>query len=105
MGKDQLTRQDPAKQSPGIVTTRKYTINNDIKWLRYAPLYFLKCATQYNRFGFHIHNSIQKQLSEIDSIVGKLLVAVAIPIGWFFYLLDSLGERLRQRQKLSSGTK
>jgi glycosyltransferase involved in cell wall biosynthesis len=97
MGKDQLTRQDPTKQSPGIVTTRKYTINNDIKWLRYAPLYFLKCATQYNRFGFHIHNSIQKQLGEIDSIVGKLLVAVAIPIGWFFYLLD--------RQKLTTGTK
>ncbi len=95
-GKDQLTQHDPSRKSPGLVESFKYTLNNEIKWLRYAPLLFLRYATHYNRFGFHIHHSlaepllwrIRTQLAAIDSIAGKLLVLVAMPLGWVVYLKD-----------------
>ncbi len=97
IGNDQLIHQDPRKRSQGMVESRKYILNNEIKWLKYAPLQFLRQATHYNRFGFHINNSIAKQVDAIDSIVGKLLVTIAIPLGWLVYRQDL--------QRLNSGTK
>ncbi len=97
VGKDQLTQQDPSQRSPGMVASRIYLLNNDIDWFRYAPVWFLRHAVHYHRFGFHINNSIAKQIGAIDSIVGKLLVTIAIPFGWLVYLRD--------RQQLSSRTK
>jgi glycosyltransferase involved in cell wall biosynthesis len=96
IGKDQLTHQDPACKSLGMVESRKYILNDEIKWLRYAPIWFLRHAIHYNRFGFHLHNSLAEpllsrigtQVKAIDSIVGKLLVLVAMPIGWAVYLKD-----------------
>ena len=82
-------------------STGKYILNNQIKWLKYAPIWFLIQATHYNRFGFHIHNSIAKQVGAINSIEGKLLVLVAVPLGWVFYLRDSykIAKPLRSRAK------
>jgi glycosyltransferase involved in cell wall biosynthesis len=97
IGKDRLTQQDPTKRSPGMVESRKYILNNDIDWFRFAPFWFLRHAVHYNRFGFHIHNSIDKQIGAIDSIVGKLLVTISIPFGWLVYRRDC--------QKLTTGTK
>ena len=100
-GQDQLTKQDPTCKSPGMVESRKYILNNEIKWLKYAPIWFLTQATHYNRFGFHIHNSIAKQVGAINSIEGKLLVLVAVPLGWVVYLRDSykIAKPLRSRAK------
>jgi glycosyltransferase involved in cell wall biosynthesis len=108
-GKDQLTHQDPFSRSPGMLESRKYALNNEIKWLRYAPLWFLRDATHYNRFGFHIQNSLKEpllwrirtQVAAIDSIAGKLLVSIAMPLGWLVYLKD----RYKISKSLRSGAK
>ncbi len=102
-GNDQLTQQDPARRSPGMVESRKYILRNEIEWFKYAPFWFFRHATHYNRFGFHIHNSIGKQVNAIDSLVGKLLVIAALPSGWLIYLQDrrkiSRSHKLRTRNK------
>ncbi len=97
IGNDQLIHQDPRKRSQGMVESRKYLLNNEIEWAKYAPLEFLRQATHYNRFGFHINSSIGKQIEAIDSIVGKLLVTITIPLGWLVYRQDL--------QRLNSGPK
>jgi glycosyltransferase involved in cell wall biosynthesis len=96
IGKDRLTQQDPSKKSLGMIESRKYVLSNETSWFRYAPISFLRDATHYNRFGFHIQNSlaqspigkIGKQIGDIDCAFGKILVSVMMPLGWFLYLRD-----------------
>jgi glycosyltransferase involved in cell wall biosynthesis len=104
VGKDRLTQQDPSKKSLGMIESRKYVLSNETSWFRYAPLSFLRDATHYNRFGFHIQNSlaqppiwkIGKQIGDIDCGFGKILVAVMMPLGCLVYLRD--------RQRISKST-
>jgi hypothetical protein len=86
------------------IESRKYVLSNQTSWFRYAPILFLRDATHYNRFGFHIHHSlvqpfiwkIGKQIGDIDCAFGKILVVAMMPLGWLIYLRD--------RQRISKST-
>jgi hypothetical protein len=96
VGKVRLTQQDPSKRSLGMIESRRYVLSNQTSWFRYAPVLFLRDATHYNRFVFHIHNSlvqpfiwkIRKQIGDIDSAFGRILVVVMMPLGWLLFLRD-----------------
>ena len=65
-------------------------LNDDIDWLRFAPLKFLHASANYIRFSFHLRKNIFQQFRSLNSFIGKLLWLIALPLGFILYSKDWL---------------
>ncbi|BAZ12817.1 family 2 glycosyl transferase [Calothrix sp. NIES-4071] len=65
-------------------------LNEEVDWLRFDPLSFFRSAIHYSRFSFHRCISISEQFKQVQTVLGKVLWFVNLPIGYAVYLKDQL---------------
>jgi glycosyltransferase involved in cell wall biosynthesis len=79
---------NPARHAIGSQISNLTVLNEEIDWLRVAPLSFLRSAIHYSRFSFHTGTSISDQFKDIDTAGGKFLWLIMLPFGYLVYLMD-----------------
>jgi glycosyltransferase involved in cell wall biosynthesis len=78
-----------AKSANGNRIRHLAILNEEIDWLRYDPLAFLRSAVHYSRFSFHLSINKIDQLKCLHTrVVGKILWLIALPLGYVVYLKD-----------------
>lgn len=85
---------NPARNAIGNRITHLTTLNEEIDWLRFAPLSFLRSAIHYSRFSFHTGSSISDQFKNLDTAGGKILWLISLPLGCLIYLKDKTHKKV-----------
>lgn len=88
---DQLSKSG-IKHAKGIVLGHRSFLNDDIRWLPFAPGQFLRRALYYTRFSLHAGTSILDQCKMLDNVWARILWAVMLPLGLLVYLRDKTND-------------
>lgn len=89
-GSDQITQcSSPFRYAAGRSLWHQLTLNQNIRWFKYAPTQFVISAVQYARLSFHIGDGLSKQVSKLNNILAKVLWLLALPLGLSLYLKDT----------------
>ena len=81
--------QNPRKVAIGGPINHLDILNDYTEWFRFEPLSFLRSAVHYSRFYFHIGNKIRQQIANIKTSICKILLLIALPVGYLVYLKDN----------------
>lgn len=60
-------------------------LNDELDFLRFAPLQFYRSAALYARSCFHLRRSIRSQVADIRHVAGRALWILALPVGFGLY--------------------
>jgi len=74
-------------------------LNEQLDYLRAAPVAFFASAAHYARFSFHLGAPMADQLADLATTRGRLLWSLAVPTGWMLYRRD-----VRRDARLTSGS-
>lgn len=85
---DQVTRADPSRHASGHALWHRTILNEEIDWLRFAPLEFLRSAAHYSRFSLHAGVPPREQLRRLANARARLLWAALLPVGWAAWRRD-----------------
>jgi glycosyltransferase involved in cell wall biosynthesis len=80
--------RDPARGAYGGVEQHRMVLNEQMEWFREAPAEFLRSAAHYSRFSFHLGIPWREQLGRLAGPGGRLLWALALPVGLAAFALD-----------------
>lgn len=95
-------RVDAAKNAPGALYAKKFYLENNIGYLRFAPGEFIMEAARLTRFWLHCSRAVRQAIGYWpESGMGKALVVVGIPLGVGMFLVD---QWRRHRHGLASAT-
>jgi len=90
-GTDQITKEVIVVKNPvGFQLMYKSTLEQDIEYFKYKPLFFLRAASNYIRYSLHINKNLITQFIELESIPGRLLWFIALPIGFAIWVKDQM---------------
>ncbi len=81
---------NPKSSAIGNRIMHQTILNEEIDWLRFDPLSFFRSAVHYSRFSFHRRIPIFEQLKQVNTLLGKVLWFVNLPLGHALYLKDRL---------------
>jgi len=87
---DQVSRADPARHAVGYALWHRAILDEEIDFLRYAPLDFLRSAAHYSRFSLHAGIPLREQGRRLAGARGRLLWAAMLPVGVAAWLRDRL---------------
>jgi glycosyltransferase involved in cell wall biosynthesis len=80
---------DPGKSAPGAAYAKRFYLENNIAYLRYAPREFILEAARLTRFWLHCPKEIQKHIGYWPkSGIGKALTVMGSPLGLGMFLVD-----------------
>ncbi len=65
--------------------SHRVTLNEDIRWLPYAPLEFLRSAVHFARFSFHDRRSLDEQWHQLSNPAARALWVVGLPLAFAVY--------------------
>jgi len=88
---DQATSNSGARIQDGALgglLDSEALLNNDMRWLRYDPVGFLRRCVFYSRCAFHVGRPIGTQVGSLKSTSARVLWAVTAPVGWLIYRVD-----------------
>jgi len=80
----------PIRSPVGLHMMHRAVLTEQLDYLRFAPLAFLRSAAHYVRFSLHLGVGVGAQSRDIRSARGRLLWGLALPIGGVAYLWDLL---------------
>jgi glycosyltransferase involved in cell wall biosynthesis len=63
-------------------------LNENLDYLKHAPLELYRSGVHYARFSLHAGVGARRQLADVRTPGGKLVCALALPVGWLVYLRD-----------------
>lgn len=92
-GGDQLTHKPFKEVAAGIRESHRLTLQEDLKYWKYARAMFAVSAVHYTRAGLHENISVPRQLSALTDRRAQLLCAALLPAGALVYLRDRLRAR------------
>ena len=82
-------RVDAAKSAPGTLYAKKFYLENNIAYLRYAHREFVMEDVRLTRFWLHCPRHLRRHIGYWpESVMGKTLVVVGIPLGIGMFLVD-----------------
>jgi glycosyltransferase involved in cell wall biosynthesis len=87
--KGQLLARSATKDPYGHAVWHKTTLNNDLKWFRYAPLEFARSAVHFARFSFNGGSSIPVQYLQLENWPARALWMIMLPVGMFIHWRDT----------------
>lgn len=90
---DQLTKKTSLQLASGLLILLQYELNNNLDWMRYAPLYFLKSAINYVRYAMHVHEPHRARFGNVTNSFSKVLLVALFPLGLALYVKDILNYR------------
>lgn len=84
-----LTRNDGATVAPAIGRLEHMTnLNENLDYLKRVPVELYRSGVHYTRFSFHAGVGVRRQLVDVRMPGGKVVCALALPLGWIVYLRD-----------------
>ena len=89
---DQLTRKNASQ----ISNMRKFyfqALNEDVDFLKKAPLQFFKISTQAVRLSLHQSEFLRIQYSQLEYSLLKLLWLISLPLGLALFLADKVQDK------------
>ncbi|MBD2248421.1 glycosyltransferase family A protein [Nostoc sp. FACHB-888] len=93
-GPSQLTKTSSASKNPtGLNLVCKNMLDVEIRYFIFSPFAFLKAAINYSRSSFHLQKNLGQQLINLQSWEAKFLWLICFPVGYVFWLRDSLNKR------------
>lgn len=92
---NQITRQSPARNAPGMALLHRHRLNEDLDWLGSDPATFLRSAVHYARFSFLSGSGPLQQWAGLNGALARSLWLAAVGPGW----LTSLRDRLRAARR------
>lgn len=96
---DSLSLSSPQSRAEGAMLLYSDMLNNDLKWFRFAPLFFLRGAAQFTRFSLHCHALVRGQVQALRSWQPRVMWAAVLPLGLCLYARDLYREwRSRRTQ-------
>lgn len=85
---------DAAPNAPGGLYQKKFTLENNIEYVRFSPKDFLMEAARLTRFWLHTPEELRRRIGFWpNSALGRLIVIFGSPLGVVMWLMD------RRRQK------
>lgn len=78
----------PSRNAVGGRLQHLTVLNEQLDYLRNAPVEFFASAAHYARFSFHLGAPIGRQFKAIETAGGRLLWSLAAPTGWMLYRRD-----------------
>jgi hypothetical protein len=94
-GEDQVTnKQKPLRSlsrgSRAHALLHQEVLNKELDYFTMAPVHFLKSAIHFSRFSFHANRNILTQFNSLNTLGGKILWLITLPIGGLVYCKDYL---------------
>ena len=80
--------QAAGKNAVGGQMQHAGVLNEEIDYLRYAPLEFLRSAVHFVRFSFHVGTGIAGQWRRLCNVRARLLWGLMLPVGWLVFQRD-----------------
>ncbi|MFN9095693.1 MAG: glycosyltransferase family A protein [Alphaproteobacteria bacterium] len=87
---NQVTQaRNPARDTVGSLYWKSIVLNNELKWFKHNPVYFLTEAARWTRFRLHldVSQAPQERFWPV-SAGGRLLVVLMAPMGLAWWLYD-----------------
>lgn len=88
-GPSMTSDQNPRNRAFGNHLYNLTVLNQETDWFYVAPLSFLRSAVNYSRFSFHLGKKISDQFTELNTVMGKTLWLIALPLAYFVYFNDN----------------
>ena len=85
---DTMTRYQPRIHAFGRRIFHQESLNEDLRWLRYAPHEVMRSAIQYSRYSFHLKCGVRAQVAGLKGWLPRLLWAVGLLFGYVMYRRD-----------------
>jgi len=84
-----LTRSGGLVVNPLVGRLEHMTnLNENLDYLVAAPIELCRSGVHYTRFSFHAGVGVWRQFSDVRTLGGKLVSAMALPIGWAVFIRD-----------------
>ncbi len=100
---DRLSMEpNPAKHANAMSHWHQSLLNENIDWLPYWPMHFLRSAVHFSRFSFHSRKSVRSQLVALNHWKQRLLWLIGLPVGLAAYLRDR--QRFKGRRQGASSS-
>ena len=85
-----LTRSGGLVVSPSVGRLEHMTnLNENIDYLSRAPFELCRSGVHYTRFSLHAGIGVARQFSDVRTLRGKLVCALALPVGWAVFVRDT----------------
>ncbi len=88
---------DKWTNAPGRMLEAEDLLNNDLRWLRFAPVTFFRSAAAYVCSGWHAGRSPFRQVAELRGAGARLLWLAALPVWTAFFLIQRVAPPLGRR--------
>jgi glycosyltransferase involved in cell wall biosynthesis len=82
---------NPKRNALGRRLAHLAALNEESDWFGVSPWLFLRSAINYSRNCFHLKISILEQFQAIETNLGRILWAIALPAGYLVYRLGMMG--------------
>lgn len=76
------------RNAEGLALQKRLILNEQIDYVRLAPLDFARCAVHYARFSLHRKEPIAQQWRELTNWRARGLYMLALPAGYALYARD-----------------
>ena len=83
--------------APGRFLDAQDLLNNDLRWLPFAPITFFRNAVAYVCSGWQTGRPPARQVAELHGVRARLLWLAALPVGTVFYLIQRYAPHLGMR--------
>lgn len=77
-----------------LALLQRSVLNDDLRWLRFAPAQFLRTALNYSRFSFDSGTGLVEQCRQLDA-APRLLWLASLPLGYAASIRDRARNPLR----------
>jgi glycosyltransferase involved in cell wall biosynthesis len=78
------------KNTIGNQIRHRSVLSEEIDYFPFDPLSFFRSAVHYSRFSFHQSTPVLEQFKQLNTVLGKLLWFINLPIGYAAHLKDRL---------------
>ncbi|MBC8505251.1 MAG: glycosyltransferase family 2 protein [Chloroflexi bacterium] len=93
-----LMRANPLSLAGSHSFWHQFTLNAEISWFRFDPLYFLSSAAHYTRFSLHGGKRLLTQFGGLNNWLARLLYLIMYPVGAAACYRDKIMDRQREQQ-------
>lgn len=91
-----LMKMNPMKLASSHSLWHQFTLNREIAWFWFEPMYFASSAAHFIRFSLHNNKRLIEQYLELDNSLARMLWFLALPVGIAVFFRDRKLNRLSE---------
>ena len=79
--------------APGNALAAQHALEEQLRWLRYDPKYFLRAAANFSRNSWHAGDGVAAQWKSLSGVEARMLWLAMLPVGRALYRRDTRARR------------